>query len=427
MKFLHSFTQSAEKRRAGKNICFLMAIILSACLVVPAYATTKSEVQENLDSLEDDKAKLEAYLESLESLKADTEAYIAQIDDKMSEYAAEISDLLVSQADLEDQIEETEEKLAEAEEDIVEQYETMKLRIQYNYENGNRQFLELILESESISDFLNKAEYISQISEYDRNMLTKMQDTKALIEEAKVTLEEQKAELEDVIAQAEAKQEELEILREAKSEELSSYQTSISNTQSEIEDVAEEIQDEEKLLAEIEAIEKKRAEEAAAKAKEEAQKATANGGGSTSTGTGSGTGSTVTTSSGGFIWPLPGYHRISSDYGYRNHPISGTYKLHSGMDLPAPAGTSIIASASGEVAWASYSSSAGNWIGIDHGNGVYTVYMHCSKLLVSAGQKVSQGDKIALVGTTGSSTGNHLHFGVRVNGSYVNPHNYVGY
>ena len=184
----------------------------------------------------------------------------------------------------------------------------------------------------------------------------------------------------------------------------------------------------------MESIEKAR-EEAARKAALAAQNANkSTGQSSASTGvtktnpnTDSNAGSTQNTvnSATGYIWPLPGYSTVSSDFGYRSDPFTGKQSYHSGIDIPAPAGTRIVAAASGQVAWANYSTTAGNWIGIDHGNGVYTVYMHCSALIVSAGQNVSAGDVIGLVGTTGSSTGNHLHFSVRLNGAYVSPWNYV--
>ena len=127
----------------------------------------------------------------------------------------------------------------------------------------------------------------------------------------------------------------------------------------------------------------------------------------------------------GFIWPCPGYTRISSYFGPRPQPTAGASTNHKGVDLAAPYGSAILASAAGVVTTSTYSSSAGNYIVIAHGNGTSTVYMHCSALLVSVGETVEQGEKIAKVGSTGYSTGNHLHFGVIKNGTYVNPLNYV--
>lgn len=126
-----------------------------------------------------------------------------------------------------------------------------------------------------------------------------------------------------------------------------------------------------------------------------------------------------------FKWPAPSYTRISSDYGWRIHPTLGVNKFHNGVDMAAPGGSPILAAYDGTVAAAGYSSTMGNYIYLNHGSGLVTIYMHASALYVSVGQNVSKGDKIAAVGTTGRSTGNHLHFGVRLNGSYVTPWNYL--
>ena len=125
------------------------------------------------------------------------------------------------------------------------------------------------------------------------------------------------------------------------------------------------------------------------------------------------------------MWPTVS-RRITSDYGDTEDRSSGHKGIDIGATTPGVSGDAIYAAASGTVTLATYSSSAGNWIWIYHGNGLYTVYMHCSALLVSVGDTVSQGQTIARMGSTGNSTGAHLHFGVRLNGSYVNPWNYFG-
>ena len=126
-----------------------------------------------------------------------------------------------------------------------------------------------------------------------------------------------------------------------------------------------------------------------------------------------------------FTWPCPSSRRITSDYGPRESPTAGASSYHKGIDIGAAYGADIVAAADGTVVFAGYSNSAGNYVTVNHGGGLYTVYMHCSSLLVSKGQSVSRGQVIAKVGSTGISTGNHLHFGVSLNGSYVNPWNYL--
>ena len=127
-----------------------------------------------------------------------------------------------------------------------------------------------------------------------------------------------------------------------------------------------------------------------------------------------------------FTWPCPSSTRVTSDYGTRVSPMGGASSNHKGIDIGASGGAAIVAAADGTVTTAAYSSAAGNYVMIDHGGGLYTVYMHASALLVSPGQTVSAGQTIAQVGSTGISTGNHLHFGVSLNGSYVSPWSYLG-
>jgi murein DD-endopeptidase MepM/ murein hydrolase activator NlpD len=138
-------------------------------------------------------------------------------------------------------------------------------------------------------------------------------------------------------------------------------------------------------------------------------------------------GSLDSTYSGDFIWPVPTCGRITSTFGNREQPTAGASSYHKGIDIGASSGSEIVAAASGIVAISDYSVSAGNYIMLSHGNGIFTVYMHCSKLLVSVGDEVKQGEEIALVGSTGVSTGSHLHFGVSIDGVYVNPQDYVSY
>ena len=134
---------------------------------------------------------------------------------------------------------------------------------------------------------------------------------------------------------------------------------------------------------------------------------------------------TTTTSSGNLGWPVPSCHSISSGYGYRIHPVTGVRKLHAGIDIPCSTGSTIVAAASGTVIDAGYNSYNGNYLKISHGNGLETMYLHCSKLLVSSGSRVSKGQTIARLGATGIVSGAHLHFVLIKNGNFVNPQNYL--
>lgn len=128
-----------------------------------------------------------------------------------------------------------------------------------------------------------------------------------------------------------------------------------------------------------------------------------------------------------FTWPCPSSSRITSRFGARKSPVKGASSNHQGLDIGAPTGTPIVAAADGTVSIAAYSHSSGNHVMINHGGGIYTVYLHCASLGVSEGQAVSKGQTIAAVGSTGYSTGPHLHFGIRVAGNYVDPEKYVSF
>ena len=127
----------------------------------------------------------------------------------------------------------------------------------------------------------------------------------------------------------------------------------------------------------------------------------------------------------GMVWPVPSCHTVTSEFKMRLHPVTGVYKLHTGMDIGCGTGTPVVAAQAGTVITATYNTAYGNYIVINHGNGVSTLYAHNSKLLVSVGQKVTQGQQISKSGNTGYSTGPHMHFEVLVNGNPQNPRNYV--
>lgn len=398
----------------------MVAAVAVSMLAYPAYATIEEE-KNDLSNLQQEKADVQAVIDSLKEDKASIEENIRVLDNELSDISAKLYETEKKLASVEKKIKKNEKKLKNAQESIKEQYASMKLRIQFMYENGNQEMISMILSSESISDFLNKAEYISELSTYDRKMLDKMVETKNTIEKTQETLKEQKSTLTTLQADQQQKKESVEALVTAKQNEMIAYDSRIAENEHALDELDTAIGNKQDVINEMERIE----EERRRKAEEEAKKNNDNNNNDNNGGNDSNSGGGGTVSVSGYMWPVPGYSVISSGFGYRSDPFSGQTSYHSGIDIPAPSGTPIVASASGQIAWANYSTTAGNWIGIDHGNGVYTVYMHMSALLVSAGQNVAQGQTIGLVGTTGSSTGNHLHFSVRVNSAYTNPMNYV--
>ena len=357
-----------------------------------------SEAKKERDGLKNAKTDLEKVKKELEKSKSDLNNYIKELDGQLTDIQQKV-DLLTEQiAEKENQIDTTTEELREAEAVQQAQYEAMKKRIKFMYERGDMLYLELLLQSGNFSDMLNKAEYIEKLSDYDRNKLNEYISTTELIRLTKEALEEEKETLDETKAVREEEQANLEALLSTKSKELNSVQADISNKEAAIAEYEAEIKAENAAIA---ALEKEVAADKAALY------------------------SRYTYDGGMFTWPCPGYTRISDDYGNRVHPTLGITKMHNGIDLAAPGGSAILAAYNGTVVAADYNSTMGNYIMINHGGGLYTIYMHFSALYVSKGTDVTAGTKIGAVGTTGRSTGNHLHFGVRLNGAYVSPWNYL--
>lgn len=357
-----------------------------------------SKAKNEKQSLTKGKTDVEALKKSLEQSKANLSTYVQQLDEQVAAIEANIENLKLQITAKEEEITKTKAELAEAIQMRDDQYAAMEKRVQAIYESGDNFYLEILLKAGGLADFINQVDYVEDLSRYDDKMF---KDYAKTVEY--VSLCEQ---------QLEADQELLEATKKAAEEEQAAVETLISEKQTEIASVENEIKDKERAIREyeqeiaeqnetIQELERIVAAEKAAL-------------------------TNLRVYDGGkFCWPAPSYTRVSSDYGYRIHPTLGYEMFHNGVDLAAPGGTNILAAYDGTVVSASYTAAMGNYVMIDHGGGLYTVYMHASKLLVSEGQDVSRGDVIALVGTTGRSTGNHLHFSVRLNGEYVSPWNYI--
>ena len=400
-------------RRSGKFLAAALsfALVLATPLSAQATKSGLSDAKSKKTALEAEKKKTEQELKNLEGLKSDTTAYVKKLDFSLESIGNEIDAK-------EKQIDTTKQELSEAKETEKSQYESMKLRIKYMYEKGDSTYVDLLMEAGSLSELLSKAEYITKISSYDRQKLDEYAATKEKIAEKEKALEGEHAELLTLQDETEAKQASVEKLLAAKQTELQNYETKIASAECQISEYAKAIEAQENQIKSIEAEIKRNEEEARKKAEEEKKKAAA-------ANKAAQTYKTVSLGDISFTWPCPASGRITSGFGSRKSPTKGASSNHQGIDISAPTGTSIVAAAAGEVVIATYSSSAGNYVMISHGGGVYTVYMHASSLLVSQGQSVKKGQTIAKVGSTGYSTGSHLHFGVRVNGSYVNPTKYV--
>ena len=389
-----------------------LILVLAAGIPIQASSASTEKVTEDaastksLQEAQDEKAKLEKALkeaqstiEDLRDSKGDIESKVTELNQQLIDISARITDLENQLTAKSEDIQETKDELAGAKEREAQQYADMKVRIQFMYENGQTSYLEALLSSRNISEFLNSADYIAQIQSYDRQKLTEYQATVESIVNLEAQLEQEYTDLEALKSTVESNKATVAAMMRQKESELADISGDIEDAQSDADYYAAEIQAQEELIA---AIKRAEAEKAAAGVEEHPY------------------------TGGAFRWPCPSSTRVTSDYGTRVSPMSGASSNHKGIDIGASAGADIIAAADGTVTAASYSSAAGNYVMIDHGGGLYTVYMHASSLLVSPGQTVSAGDVIAKVGSTGISTGSHLHFGVSLNGSYVSPWSYLG-
>ena len=400
------FTMIRRITALGLILVLAAGIPIQASSAATEKATEDAASTKSLQEAQDEKAQLEKALkeaqctiEDLKDSKGDIESKVTELNQQLMDISARITDLENQLTAKSEDIQETKDELAGAKEREAQQYADMKVRIQFMYENGQTSYLEALLSSRNISEFLNSADYIAQIQSYDRQKLTEYQDTVESIVNLEAQLEQEYTDLEALKSTVESNKATVAAMMRQKESELADISGDIEDAQSDADYYAAEIQAQEELIA---AIKRAEAEKAAAGVEEHPY------------------------TGGAFRWPCPSSTRVTSDYGTRVSPMSGASSNHKGIDIGASSGADIIAAADGTVTAASYSSAAGNYVMIDHGGGLYTVYMHASSLLVSPGQTVSAGDVIAKVGSTGISTGSHLHFGVSLNGSYVSPWSYLG-
>lgn len=351
--------------------------------------------QSAIDRIAAERKRIQNTINNIKKLKNDTQTYIEELDKNLELLTDELNNTLfqidVKQVDIDN----TNIVLENTKEKEKKQYEDMKLRIKFFYEKGDTSILESILAGNNLEDILTKAEYIQNITDYDRKKLNELIDIKNQIIIIENQLEQEKAELVLLKETEIAQKENIEALIEEKTKELEDINSKINTSNAELKKLQEE---QKKQEAEILAIER------AILAR----------------------GNSNRILSGGLIWPCPSSKKITSGFGKRKSPTKGASSNHQGIDISAPTGTTVIAAAAGEVVISTYSYSAGNYIMINHGSGIFTIYMHLSKKNADVGQEVSQGQKIGEVGSTGYATGPHLHFGIRKNGSYVNPLTFVG-
>ncbi|MDO4317559.1 MAG: peptidoglycan DD-metalloendopeptidase family protein [Lachnospiraceae bacterium] len=396
-----------------------------------SYADTIAEAERKKKEYEEQKKRLEAELAAMQSDYDDILAYVEEMDQKQNQI---MLDMLAIEDDLKQlnrEYEQIQADLEEAEAIAAEQYETMKKRLQYIYENGSTTYLQMIFDAKSLTDLLNQVEYVEKITEYDNNLLNRYLESKQQIADYKVYLE---AKIEAVNKTQEMYQADYEFAQEViakKQTALADYEAKMGLNEELLEDYIDKINKQEMTVEEA----KKAAEEEIRKAEEEAKKNQQTSGGdkdySDVPNTGYDNAANIpkldVTDPSKMIWPLPGDGRVGDGFGPRIPPIEGASSFHKGVDIGGNYGAQIVASLAGTVYEAGWNSTGGYHVYIDHGNGYITRYLHLSKILCNTGDYVLQGEVIGLVGSTGVSTAPHLHFSVYKNGTAVDPMNYIKY
>ncbi len=390
-----------EHRRRGVAICALVVVvalvlsILSSAFVQLASAKTTTELKQDAAQAKENKNNAKKQLDDVKARKANVADEVLSIDAEINRVEDEIAATTQAIAESKAALAIKEEELAIAEQNCIEYDQSFKTRARIMYENGTSSYLEVLLGASSFGDFLSRIEMIKEIVEYDKKILAEMKASRDAIKVARDAVAQEKANLE-------VKEVELANMKVELGYRLEAKQALLDQLYADEEQYA-------KAYEIAEAEEQKIQKELQAQAEKEAQNGT----------------QTKYTGTGRFVWPVPASQRVTSNYGYRIHPVYKTKKFHSGIDIGAGYGSDIVAAESGTVTTATYGSGYGKYVVVNHGSGITTLYAHCSSLLVKAGDKVTRGQVIAKVGSTGVSTGNHLHFEVRINGATQDPLKYV--
>ena len=356
-----------------------------------------STMQNNVDELQKTHDELQGQVDesnnellNIQNDLSENMTEIESLNEKLLEYQTQIDKNSIQVNNLSESIKNIEEELNKVEKEYEEKKKALENRLVILYEIGDNKYLDVLLSSTSIGDFLSRYYLITEIAKYDSQIVEEVEKQKIEIEESRKKLNSQMEEYK----KAKDEEEKIQIMLENTLIVKNNYISKLTQKEQELQAKIEESINELRLIE-----------------KEIVMLTTANIG---------------TDYVGGVMaWPVPGYTRITSQFGMRTHPITGVYKLHTGMDIGAPIGTNFIAANDGVVIKAGFNTAYGNMVIIDHGGGVSTLYAHGSEILVTLGQEVKKGDPILKVGMTGYTTGPHAHFEVRVNGEYVQPLNFV--
>ena len=417
-----------KRKKLISILAGLMALImllgLIAGFIPTAHAASSSELKVELDALKEEKAAIDAEIKKIKGQITENNDDMKAMVEQKNLIDQEIFLLYQQEANINGQIatyslliSDKQEILVDAETNFAELSEKNKARIQAMEEEGDVSYWSVLFEANSFSDLLDRFNMVQEIAAADKRRLEQLDAAAKEVTAAKESLETEKAALE--VSKIELAQTQAQLSE--KRAEADALLAELVAKGMEYEDLMEESEDEQAQLAKEIAnkkdeYDKAKYQEWLATSEPPATRPAAPSGGSG--------GNTSSSTVGGISWKVPiSYTAFTSPYGWRIHPISGTRKFHYGVDLAAPTGRPIYATRSGTVDTATYGSSAGYYVQINHGDGYKSIYMHMTHYIVKPGQHVSQGQVIGYCGSTGGSTGPHLHFGISYQGNYVNPAN----
>lgn len=372
------------------SIALILALVLTMTGVTPTFAASKSSTKSKQEKIENQIDKKEEQIDENKKKTNDLKEKISTLESSIKATESDLASLRTEISAMNKKTAAINAKVAKLEKKIDEQQETLDTRLRSMYKNGNLGIIQVLLGSVSIQEFMSNFKLIKELHKSDTTILKELEENHKEVEAKKIELDSLAAKLKSHEASQVKKQQQLKADKVEVAAAKAKIEADTSVLYKEIDKLNAES---ERLSGEIAGMQDSNAKY---------------------------------TGSGKFQWPFPGYSRVSSEYGYRTHPITGKKKFHSGIDLAGSSGKSIVAAEAGTVISAGWNSGGyGNMVIIDHGSGISTVYAHNSSLTVSKGAKVKRGQTIAKCGSTGFSTGPHLHFEVRVNGSTQNPRSWI--
>ncbi len=423
---------------AGIMAAVMLLTLILSLLPMPASALSSSEIRNQINALKKEKDKIKEEIKEVQAQYKENEDEIANIISRKNVIDQEIQLLHSELTNINEQISayntliaDKQDELDNAQDRYLTLNEENKIRVRAMEEQGSLSYWEVLFKANSFSDLLDRLNMVEEIAAADAKHLQEMSEAAAAVEVAQDELETEKADLEYVKAELDSTQNELD----SKRQEADELIQELLEKADDLEALEEEFEQQEAdFLKEIANMEvafneaKQREWEAYMATYVPPTQAPTVGGNTSSTGntgnTGNTGGNTSSGGGGGWVWPTSA-RTISSPFGYRQAPTSGASTYHQGIDIDGNTGDAVWAAKAGVVIVSGWGSAAGNWVKIDHRDGFTSIYMHLNTRSVSVGQMVSAGQVIGTMGSTGVSTGDHLHFGITKNGVYVNPCGYV--